>query len=792
MRLLVPILLALLLGSVVPEQGRAQPASPREIRTKVPWIRAEEVPTRAGVLLRRLEGFPPDTATQSKVEQIEQGLAQLNTDLDDVLQRTSTAVRRATPFVQLEDLRRELVSAAAPLVAWEAAATGESKRVLEQLDEIAHAREVWSATRDRPETAAAGDVVARRVQASLEELANAAAGLQAWRTRVLALDDRLVDRRAAVDTALGRLREATILEQRNLLVPGRAPLWQTDFAARLRSELPRVPEEFRAYARGTRAYVEGHPRPLVLQALLAVLLMFFLGRLSTIDRPYSLALLLALLASPQIQPLAPQRFIQALGVAALLPTARILIHATKHASVAAFLAIFVSALTDRLVLTMAPLPAVSSASFLLALVIEMGLVFWFARRTRRAGDAPWLSRGAYLAMLGLGLALLAEIGGWTNLATLLGRGILAGVTLAVFVGAAVIGLEPVFVYLLSSPTLRRSHLFDRNTAVLQQRVGRALRWLGTAFWFYLLLRAGGIQSTALEALHALLHAGIEVGALSLSVGSVLAFALTLLTAMLLAQFVHGVLEEDVYPRTNLPRGIPYVFSTLVRYAVYSLGFLLALAAAGVHLSQLTILLGGLGVGIGLGLQDLVKNFAAGLTLLLERRVHMGDTLQIPSQQISGQVLSIGLRATVVRSGNGSEVVVPNADLIAGAITNWTLSDRLCRIEVPVGVTYGTDPDRVVALLLEVARSVQPLLAEPPPQALFKGFGESSLDFVLRAWTDRGFDQATVLTSELALAMLRALRAAEIGIPFPQRDLHLASVAPEVRTALAGLEQKEGA
>jgi len=393
-------------------------------------------------------------------------------------------------------------------------------------------------------------------------------------------------------------------------------------------------------------------------------------------------------------------------------------------------------------------------------------------------------------MLGLGLALLAEIGGWTNLATLLGRGILAGVTLAVFVGAAVIGLEPVFVYLLSSPTLRRSHLFDRNTAVLQQRVGRGLRWLGAVLWLYVVLRAVGLQGWAVDALRALLHEGVSVGALSLSIGSVLAFVLTLLTAMLLARVVNGVLEEDVYPRTSLPRGIPYVLSTLVRYAVYSLGFLFALAAAGIHLGQIGILLGGLGVGIGLGLQDLVKNFAAGLTLLLERRVHMGDTLQIPSQQITGRVLSIGLRATVVRSGNGSEVVVPNADLIAGAITNWTLSDRLCRVEVPVGVAYGTDPDRVVSLLLEIAHSVPHLLAEPPPQALFKAFGESSLDFVVRAWTDEGFDQATALTSELALAVLRGLNEAEISIPFPQRDLHLASVSPEVSAALSQREQKE--
>ena len=230
----------------------------------------------------------------------------------------------------------------------------------------------------------------------------------------------------------------------------------------------------------------------------------------------------------------------------------------------------------------------------------------------------------------------------------------------------------------------------------------------------------------------------------------------------------------------------YALSTLVRYSIYSVGFLLALAAAGVELSQLTILLGGFGIGIGLGLQDLVKNFAAGLTLLFERRVQVGDMVQIPSQSVSGRVLAIGIRATVVRNSNGVEVVVPNADLVSGSVSNWTLSDPLHRIKVSVGVAYGTDPERVVALLLGVAGADERMLAEPAAQALFKGFGESSLDFVLRAWTDADYEPRT---STLALAVNRSLCEAGIGIPFPQRDLHLASVSPAARAALSGADGK---
>jgi potassium efflux system protein len=615
----------------------------------------------------------------------------------------------------------------------------------------------------------------------------------------------LADRRDAVDAMLERLRAASVAERANLFVPSRPPLWRSGFGAELRRELPDVPEKVRSYARGTRAYVERDPRPLVVQLLLAALLMIGFRRLSAraperlgssratrlLERPYSSGLLFALLASPALHPLAPRRFMQLLGTVALLPAARIAVHATGRANLAAFAGAFVLLLLDRLALALAPLPAVARASFLMVVAIAFGLAFWLARRARRAGDPAWMRRAAELATLGLALALLAEVGGWANLAALLGRGIVASAIVALYVYAGTVSLEPVLVYVSTSPTLRRSHLFERNTAALQRSVERGLRWLGAGLWLYLVLRAVGLRNSAADALRALLQVGVSVGALSLSLGAVLAFLLTLLAALLLARIVNGVLEEDVYPRTSLPRGIPHALSAMVRYGAYSLGFLLALAAAGVQLSQLTILLGGLGVGIGLGLQDLVKNFAAGLTLLLERRVHVGDALNISSQEIFGRVLSIGMRATVVRNWNGSEVVVPNGDLISGAVTNWTLSDRLCRIEFPVGVAYGTDPERVVALLLDVARANAHVLPRPDPQALFKGFGDSSLDFLLRVWTDVEYERILPLTSELALAVHRSLYGAGIEIPFPQRDLHLASVSPEVRAAFSNPSRDAG-
>lgn len=796
--------LLLLALCVVQGPGHARSEPVPGDSAAVGWIRPEEVLDRADTLRSRLEAARQDGTAEAALQQIEAGIAALGPDLRAPLERATTAIAQKASLQAIEDARRDLEAAAAPIRGWKDELAAETKRVTGALDELAQAQRVWSETRGRPETAAAGDVVVRRVESSVQALDEAVARLRTSQAHVLAVSDRLVDRSTSVENALAQLQAATVAKSTSLFVRDHAALWQRGFGAALRGELPRVPEEILAFNRTTGEYARHDARPLAVQVFMAAILMLVLRGFSKrarersagaqepsraarmLERPYAIALLLVLLPSSAFHPLAPQRFMQVLAVITLFPAARIVIHATERANLTAFVGLFVLFFLDRIALALAPLPAIASAAYMLALAIGLGLAFWFARRVGRAGDKPWLRRSAHLVMLGLALSLLVEIGGWTDLGALLGRGILASAVTAVYVYAGVIALTGILTYSLASPTLRRSYVVDHNQTLLQRRMEHALLWLGVGLWLHLVLGALGLRSAAIEALRALLQAGVAVGELSLSLGGVLAFVLTLLAAMLLARIVNGVLEEDVYPRTSLPRGIPYALSTLVRYGFYSLGFLFALAAAGVQLGQLTIMLGGLSVGIGLGLQDLVKNFAAGLTLLFERRMHVGDSVQVPSQAIFGHVIAIGIRATVIRNFNGVEVVVPNNDLASGAVTNWTLSDPLHRIEVPVGVAYGTDPDRVVALLLDVARSNDRMLANPAPQALFKGFGESSLDFVLRAWTDEDYEPRT---SELALAVHRSLSAAGIVIPYPQRDLHLASVSPEARAALSGVDRK---
>src|SRR5207245_4078905 len=205
--------------------------------------------------------------------------------------------------------------------------------------------------------------------------------------------------------------------------------------------------------------------------------------------------------------------------------------------------------------------------------------------------------------------------------------------------------------------------------------------------------------------------------------------------------VPGVHRHPLRPRGGrlpapAPRARPaaYEISSLLHYAVLFLGFLLAVGALGVDLNKFTVLAGAFGVGLGFGLQGVVNNCVSGLIVLVERPIHVGDAIQM--SDLAGEVRRIGIRATTVRTWEGAEVIVPNASLVSEKLTNWTYSDRLRRMDLPVGVAYGSAPEKVLELLLAVAHAHPGVLAQPVPEALFMGFGESALYFELRAWTGR--------------------------------------------------------
>ena len=254
-----------------------------------------------------------------------------------------------------------------------------------------------------------------------------------------------------------------------------------------------------------------------------------------------------------------------------------------------------------------------------------------------------------------------------------------------------------------------------------------------------------------------------MGELSLSLGAFLTFALTIWGAVLISRLARFVLNEEVFTRLSLPRGIPYALTTILHYVLLVGGVLVAIVATGINLDRFTIIAGAVGVGVGFGLQGIVNNFVSGLILLFERPIKVGDSIEMATR--GGQIQRIGIRACVMRTGDGAEVIVPNSMMIAGEVTNWTLSDRQRRLEIPVGVAYGNDPEQVIKLLTKVAQDHEDVLPHPPPETQFAGFGLHALEFKVGAWIGRP-ERGGSIRSELCVEIYKVLTREGIEIPYP--------------------------
>jgi len=178
----------------------------------------------------------------------------------------------------------------------------------------------------------------------------------------------------------------------------------------------------------------------------------------------------------------------------------------------------------------------------------------------------------------------------------------------------------------------------------------------------------------------------------------------------------------------------------------------------------------------------VNNFVSGLILLYERPIRVGDVIDVGTA--TGTVTHIGIRSSTIKTFLGAEVVLPNSSLVSNQLTNWTLSDVARRVDIDVGVAYGSDPEKVQEILLLAARKNVDVLSTPPPAALFTGLGDSALNFQLRFWTAY-YDRFMGISSALRTSIVAELDAAGIAIPFPQRDLHVVSVDEPAARALRG-------
>ncbi|ODC00829.1 potassium transporter [Candidatus Thiodiazotropha endoloripes] len=256
---------------------------------------------------------------------------------------------------------------------------------------------------------------------------------------------------------------------------------------------------------------------------------------------------------------------------------------------------------------------------------------------------------------------------------------------------------------------------------------------------------------------------------SLTLNDIFIGIIILVFTILAAKNLPGILEITLLQRLPLETGARYALTTLLQYLIAGIGFITAFSTIGFQWSSIQWLVAALGVGLGFGLQEIVANFVSGIILLFERPIRVGDVVTL--DDTTGVVSKIRIRATTITNYDKQEMLIPNKEFITGRVINWTLSDKINRIIITVGIAYGSDVKQAMKLMIEAAEENENVLTEPKPVATFEAFGDSALNLLLRVYLGSMDNRLATITA-LHESINQKFNQAEISIPFPQRDIHI--------------------
>ena len=757
-------------------------------------IPSAEIITQAEAALAHYPA-PPAAPAPDRVEtDVRQAMAEKVPELQLFADETSRLLALNPSLDSIRTLENHGSYFAGFPAAWTTAITDRSKKLDERLKQIATDRQTWTDTQSALKAAnpPAAPELLKRADAVLSRLNAATADVTARQTQLVDLENEVTDQANIVAAAIAQLNTARDRAISQLFEANAPAVW---------SSAP-MPVAAEAEALGwskqldsLAAYFKSEPGKFLIHALLFVLLCgcFFWLRgyarkltaeepgiaaaAQIFEMPVSTAALLSILASPLLYyPIAPRLLSAILGAIALIPSVILLRRLIEPRLFPILNALVVFFFLEE-IRSVAGLSPEAGRAFLLAEILG-AVVFlaWLLLALHRQGTQPLqysklMRLGAWAALAMLAVGWLAEALGFTLMANFICIAVQRSATLALTLYAGIRILDALLFILLRLRPLSGLGMVKMHAPLLTRRTQKVFAWLAALAWIFLTIQLLPLSSSPVDILfgsraNLVARSTGFLGAYHADTGFKLNFLGKVLVAILIgwgvfqvSRFVRFVLSTELYPRMRLSAGIPYAISTTIHYVMLTLAFIGATYVLGIDMTKFTILVSALGVGVGFGLQNIINNFVSGLILLFERPVKIGDSVQ--TGDAVGVVERIGIRASVLRTAGGTEVIVPNGSLISNNVTNWTLSSEERIILIPLNVPRGPDVAHLIELLTKAAAAHPKVLKNPPPHVQAQALG-ANLGLELRAWT-RAVDNWGAVRSDIVLAINEALTKENITL-----------------------------
>ena len=757
-------------------------------------VQTTEIPMRAdethAALSNMMEVMQPRAEIVAIEEELPQAVDSLKTLLSDTLysQLDSLSLR------QLQNLRQDWTILSRQLDSWVQMLLARTVELEEYNRQAKQMAKEWEDIRSNIGEEAPEAIVAR-INAIVAEVDTVKKRLAVRTNTLLIYQTLLSEQQIKIKDLLTRIGNVEAKKRGRVFVLDSPPLWQAfhvqqdtlGLGAHVKDVWSNFAESLNGFARANKSRLYIHLG--IFLVMLFIMVYFFrrnrgqrlfdegeeVLRASAffISRPVSAALLIAMFFAVWLydDPTVTIRelFIVLISIPLLrLITGVVVRQRVKSVYILAFLYLLLflhnnlldNDLLKRLLLILITLGAIALLSRL----------FWDVRPVKDQQARPWpklIFILLPLSLLALFVSLAANAIGAVTLAQVSTEGVVKGILTAIILYTIARVSDGLVVLLIRKRTTKSFHFVNTYAARIEQWAVVVIHLVAFLLWLRALLTGFRLLQPLVKWFQGLLTTQWTVGSAVVSMGNIVNFFLVLIFSIVLARLLSVLLALEVFPRVRLPRGIPGAISMVVRYTTIGIGIFLSLSALGLDLGKFGLLAGALGVGLGFGLQNVIANFVSGLILAFERPIQVGDKVEVDN--VLGNVKRIGVRSSTIKTFDGSEVIVPNADFISTKVINWTLSDTRQRIKLPVKVAFDNDPEQVLELLLTVAKEHPEVLEDPEPLATFNGFGDYYLDFTLYFWV---LGNIYKNQTEVAVNVFRALKEAGIDRPTPQQDLYL--------------------